>query len=114
MNMFASLVAAAALGVGLVGCAHAHPHHPRAAVIAAPVTYQVVKVGRKTFYYHDGHYYRRKGRSYVVVAAPIGAVIPALPARVAVVGQGRQRYYHARGVYYRKVDRGYVVINRPR
>jgi hypothetical protein len=72
-----------------------------------------IVIGGGKYHYGDGHFYRRRAYDYVVVPAPVGAVIYSLPAgcsRVAIAGG---TYYMHEGVYYRPHGRGYRVVESP-
>ena len=65
------------------------------------------------FYYHDGIWFRADGPRFVVVAPPIGLVIPVLPPFYATVWVGGVPYYYANDVYYVQAPGGYVVTTPP-
>lgn len=67
------------------------------------------------YWYHSGSYYRRHGRTYRVVVAPIGFFIGSLPYGYDVIRVRGRRVYYYDGVFY-EYDRwrgGYVVIPAP-
>lgn len=70
---------------------------------------------RGTRYLFDrGAFFRLSRSGYVAVAAPVGAVVPALPAAVILFDYGPEPVFKSEGVFYRQVRGGYVVIKRPR
>ena len=85
-----------------MGQAEARPRHGTA-VVVLPAGHRPVVVRQVTYYYHDGAYYQRAPRGYVVVAAPHGAVVPVIPARHRIVVLRGATYYEDDGVYYRRV-----------
>ena len=60
-----------------------------------------IRVGAIHFYYSNGTYYRRYGRSYRVVHAPIGAWVRYLPVGHQVIWLDGRRVFYCDGVFYR-------------
>jgi hypothetical protein len=50
---------------------------------------------------------------FVVIAPPVGAVIPVLPPFYTTVWVGGAPYYYANNAYYLEGSAGYVVVNPP-
>ena len=69
-----------------------------------------ITVGEFPYYYHRGSFYRRGPRNYVIVPAPVGAVVTTLPKYQRVVVVGGVTYYNCDGVYYRSGPTGYIVV----
>jgi hypothetical protein len=67
------------------------------------------------YFYSGGRYYRRGGRGYAVVGAPIGARLRVLPVGFVTVRYGRVPLFLSFGTYYRfdPYDRAYVVVAPP-
>lgn len=67
------------------------------------------------YFYHGGVFYRYRTRppGYVVVRAPVGAIVAALAVAFTTLVIGGLTYYHYGGVYYQKVPSGYVVVEPP-
>ena len=65
------------------------------------------------YYYGNGFFYRQRERDYVVVPAPIGAVVYTVPSGYHEVMIDRTTYYTYEGVYYRRVPQGYQVVEPP-
>jgi hypothetical protein len=65
------------------------------------------------FYFGEGHFYRRYSRDYVVVDAPIGAVVYSLPGGCRPVIYSGVTYYTYDGIYYRRAPRGYEIVQQP-
>lgn len=80
-----------------------------------PPHYETVVVHKKNYFYHNGFFYQRGGRGYVVIGAPIGARIRYLPLGYSIVRFGGLSYYYLNGAYYNYIpsDNVYVVVNRP-
>lgn len=92
-----------------------HPvPRPGKVFVAPPVGYRTVRVGRKKYFYHGGVFYRKARRGFVVVKAPVGAVVSTLPVGFVTLTVGGLPFYCYEGVYYRKVPSGYVVVDPPR
>lgn len=67
------------------------------------------------YYFYGGVWYRPHGRRFVVVAPPLGIVVPSLPAFYTTLWIGGVPYYYANDAYYVwRPDRdGYVVTAPP-
>jgi hypothetical protein len=65
------------------------------------------------FLYSAGMFYRSTPAGYVVVPAPMGAVVPALPPGYTVVYMGGMPYYYYGNAYYAAAPNGYVVTAPP-
>lgn len=73
-----------------------------------------VRQGHSNYFYHRGTFYRRGPSGYVVVKAPVGAVVLGLPFGYHRFFLGGGLYFTFGGVYYRRVPAGYVVVEPPR
>lgn len=78
-----------------------------------PAGHRTVYVGRSRYFYRSGVFYRHGPSGYVVVRAPIGAVIAAPPTGCRTVVFGRATYYDYNGDYYQNAPAGYVVVEAP-
>ena len=79
-----------------------------------PRGYHSLRVRGRNYWYHDGAYYGRYGRSYRVVSAPIGAVVLVLPLYHEVIWFGGERLFYHDGVFYRNHRHGgYIIIPAP-
>ena len=65
------------------------------------------------YFFHSGVWYRPGPSGYVVVGAPVGAVIPALPVGYTTVWVGGVPYYYANNAYYVTAPSGYAVAAPP-
>ena len=92
------------------------PHqtlHRGTHVRVLPRRHVAVRVGPRRFFYHRGTFYRRAPSGFVVVRAPIGAVVLSLPLGFLRVVVGGAPYYWYGGVYYQRVPSGYAVVEAP-
>jgi len=87
------------------------PHHRR--VVNLPRGYLTIVIGGLRYHYHHGFFYRKGVSGYVVVTAPVGAVIATLPIGYKIIMIGRDKYYYHSGVYYRSYPSGYIVVPAP-
>ena len=71
--------------------------------------YAEVVVGSNRYYYDQGIFYTGTPDHYVVVEAPVGAVVYSVPAGYEQVVIEGNVYYRYRDVYYRHGTRGYEV-----
>jgi len=65
------------------------------------------------FLYSAGMFYRSTPNGYMIVPAPMGAVVPALPPGYTVVYMGSMPYYYYGNAYYAAAPNGYVVTAPP-
>ncbi|GAB4091458.1 DUF6515 family protein [Flaviaesturariibacter terrae] len=73
-----------------------------------------VVLGGSRYHYYGGRYYRPYDRGgYIIVAPPMGLIIPSVPPGCQVVIVSGRRYYYYDDVYYVPVDRGYQVVSQP-
>ena len=63
--------------------------------------------------YGDGFYLAQPDGEYVVVAPPIGAVVPALPYGAVQIPFGPTDYYYLDGTFYVQQGNGFVVVSPP-
>ncbi len=84
-------------------------------VIKLPPKHYTVHYHNTRYYFHSGIWYRPVGSSFVVIAPPIGIVVPFLPAFYTTIWFGGIPYYYANDVYYvwDAPRDGYVVTNPP-
>lgn len=90
-------------------------HRPGHQVERLPRDHFRVSVRGKPYYYHQGVYYSKGARGYVVVGAPLGARVRSLPAGYVSFGIGSRRYFHFNSTYYLwdQKNRDYVVVEKP-
>ena len=72
-----------------------------------------VSIAGASLLYSAGMFYRSTPAGYVVVPAPMGAVVPALPPGYTVVYMGSVPYYYYGNAYYAAAPNGYVVTAPP-
>lgn len=79
-----------------------------------PAGYLSVSVGGGLYYFQGGVWYAhvRQGH-YVVVGAPLGAVLPFLPPYSTQLWVGGVPYYYVNGTYYLQTPQGYAVVQPP-
>ena len=92
---------------------HPYPRYGRT-LLVLPGDFLSLSLGGFRYYYYDGVYYRRYADEYVVVPAPIGAVITTLPPGCELVVINGVSYYVDNGIYYRRSRYGYEVVSEPR
>jgi hypothetical protein len=91
------------------GYGHYHGHY----YPSLPYAALALSLGGLTYYYSSGLFYRPFDSGYVVVGAPMGAVVPALPLGYRTVFAGRRAYYVVDNTYYLSHPQGYVVTDPP-
>lgn len=89
-----------------------HAHSPKVVKVLPSAHHRISHRG-KSYYFSAGHFYRQNKGAYVTIAAPFGAVVPALPRGHVSFGFGLNRYFYFQNVYYRQINDGYEVIEEP-
>lgn len=80
---------------------HNHVYFDRGyAVRSAPRYGYAIEHGRNRFWYGRGDWYRRDGRGWVVVGAPLGVFVPVLPSFYTTVWFRGVPYYYGNDTYY--------------
>jgi len=72
------------------------------AVASLPARHQTVVVAGSPYYYVNGVYYVQSGTQYVVVPAPVGAVVEHPPAQVTNVYVNDENLGYSNGAYYKQ------------
>lgn len=78
-----------------------------------PYEYTRLILGGLEFFYAEGMFYRMEGGEYVVVNAPVGAVVTAVPSGAQAVVVNGVPYYSINGVSYMQTTAGYQVVPAP-
>jgi len=93
-----------------------HVYPDRGAVIRdLPQGGTAVNYAGISYQFVGGVWYQRQGPAYIVVAPPIGLIVPQLPAFASSFQSGGRTYLYANDVFYRpRPDLGgYEVVNDP-
>ncbi len=88
-------------------------YRPGKLVVNLPPRHTKVVVRGRPYFYWGGVFYYRRPRGYVVVAPPIGTIVPRLAVGFRTVWVGGVLYYYYGNVFYRRVPAGYVVVEPP-
>jgi hypothetical protein len=91
---------------------HDRGRHGRVTFVLPRTTIKIV-LGRRPFFYDRGVFYRRRLLDYVVVPAPIGAVVREVPEECEKVVINGVTYLNYDGVYYKSGPSGYTVVSIP-
>jgi len=94
---------------------HNHYYTTRGVEVATvPGRPYVVAHGGEHFYYTGGVWYAPRGPRYVVVAPPVGVLLPVLPPFYTTVWFGGLPYYYSNQTYYvYGGPQGYEVVQPP-
>jgi hypothetical protein len=95
---------------------HNHVYPDRGAIFrelprrAVPVNYAGV-----SYRFADGIWFEPRGPAFIVVAPPIGLMVPSIPGSATTIQEHGEPYLYANDVYYRaRPDLGgYEVVNDP-
>ena len=83
------------------------------AIDVLPHGYVSVTVGTMPYYYYRGVFYRPYRRGFVVVPAPMGAVVMGPPPGSVLVMVENDPFHYYRGVFYAPRGNRYVVVRPP-
>jgi hypothetical protein len=84
------------------------------AVAVLPPGYVQTSVGAVGYYYYDGVYYQpTTSGNYVVVAPPVGAIVPQLPSGAEAIAVGSATYYYGGWAFYLQQPTGFEVMPAP-
>lgn len=72
-----------------------------------------VWVGDQEYFMRRGDFYRKTPAGLKLVAAPVGAVLPALPPGCVTLWIESNEYAYGSAVFYRKTPAGYAVVAPP-
>lgn len=78
-----------------------------------PLAAATLIIAGATYYYEEGVYYQRRGNQYIVIPAPVGAVVTTIPAGYQPVIIDGVPYYAINGVTYMSTPYGYQVVPTP-
>ena len=65
---------------------------------------------KANFHFAKGVWYKKRGRNYVVCAAPVGIKVRTLPRGNKVVKVKGRKLYKYKGIWYKKKRGGFVVV----
>lgn len=92
-------------------------YYPRRghSVKVLPHRHVIIRYHNTHYYYYGGIWYRPSGTRFIVVAPPVGVVVPVLPPFYTTIWFNSVPYYYANDVYYvwRPDLDGYVVAEPP-
>jgi hypothetical protein len=69
--------------------------------------------GGQRYFFDAGVWYRPYGRRFMIIAPPLGLILPFLPPYYATIWVGGVPYYYANDVYYVQNAGGYMVVAPP-
>lgn len=95
---------------------HHDHYYPAHGYVALALPHGAVSVAFRggSYWFHGGVWYRPWGTRYVVVAAPVGIVVPVLPPAFVTISIAGVTYFYANGTYYTEVPgSGYTVVAPP-
>jgi hypothetical protein len=90
-----------------------HFHHYGYYRDVLPFAAATLLIAGADYYYWEGEYYRRTADRYIVVPAPVGAVVTTIPAGYQPVVIDGVTYYIVNGVTYMYTPNGYQVVPQP-
>lgn len=90
-----------------------HYYKPGYRVNPLPHGHTRLFINKTPYYFFDGYFYQPSRGGYVVVDAPIGAIVAALPLLHHILHWRGEPYYIVGNTFYRRHPRGYVVVPDP-
>jgi hypothetical protein len=97
---------------GRVVVRHPVPRYGRV-VGNLPANPREIFVGRQKYFFHQGVFYGQGPGGYVVIRAPIGAIVATIPMGFLTFAVAERTYFYYGGIYYRQVPSGYMVVESP-
>ena len=85
------------------------PRHDQI-VMKLPAGCKPVVVRGRKFFYHGGDFYQKAKGGFIIVNAPIGALVVNLPYGHTRHIHGGVAYVQYNGTYYRETAHGYTVV----
>jgi hypothetical protein len=95
---------------------HNHVYPDRGAIFRdLPRRAVAVNYAGVSYRFADGIWFEPRGPAYIVVAPPIGLMVPSIPGSATTIQEHGETYLYANDVYYRpRPDLGgYEVVNDP-
>jgi hypothetical protein len=95
---------------------HDHSYPDRGAIIRdVPKGAVVVNYAGVAYRFADGIWFEPRGPAFMVVAPPIGVIVPTLPTFSTVIAHGGKLFLYSNDTYYvpRPDVGGYEVVNDP-
>jgi hypothetical protein len=93
---------------------HDHYYPNRGQYVSAlPRDHHEFVYGKARYHFAGGIWYRPIGSRFMIIAPPIGLVIPFLPPFYTTVWVAGIPYYYANEVYYARRGAEYVVVDPP-
>ncbi len=90
-----------------------HYYKPSHRVNPLPHGYSRIFVNAAEYFFYDGFFYRPYRNGYVIVEAPLGAIVATLPRLHHIFRWHGEPYYVIDNTFYRKHPRGYIVVPNP-
>ncbi|MGR9071504.1 MAG: DUF6515 family protein [Gammaproteobacteria bacterium] len=91
-----------------------HYYKPGYKIRHLPRGYSRVIIDRGPYYFYDGYFYQPYHDSYLVIDAPIGAIVLSLPRLHHQFHWHGIEYYVSGPTYYRRHPQGYIVVPKPK
>jgi hypothetical protein len=82
-------------------------------VVRLPPRHRNLMVNRTKYFFDSGIFYRNGPGGYVIVRAPMGAILASVPVGSVTFALGGTAYWYYGGTYYRRVPSGYIVVDAP-
>lgn len=92
---------------------HYHYYRPGHQIKTLPWGHSKARIRNKKYFFYEGFFYLPSNLGYIIVDAPIGAIVATLPRLHQIFYWANQPYFYANNTYYRRHPNGYVVVPNP-
>lgn len=92
---------------------HYHYYRPGHRIKTLPWGHAKTHIKNNKYFFYEGFFYSPSNLGYIIVNAPIGAIVATLPRFHQIFYWANQPYFYANNTYYRRHPNGYVVVPNP-
>jgi len=110
---FLFLIASLVMSVAPADAAKNGVRRHRTVVDSLPRYYRPLHYCGVNYFWSRGIYYRRAPSGYVIIAPPLGIVVPTLPVGYVTLTVSGSSYFYYQDVYYQSIATGYEVVEKP-
>jgi hypothetical protein len=92
---------------------YSNDYRPGRVINPLPYGASRLNFGRNEYYYYEGYFYQPNQNGYMLIDAPVGAIVITLPRLHHRIKQRGVDYYVAGDTYYTRHQKGYRVADNP-
>ncbi len=90
-----------------------HYYRPGHRIKTLPWGHSNTHINNNKYFFYEGFFYSPSNLGYIIVNAPIGAIVASLPRFHQIFYWANQPYFYANNTYYRRHPNGYIVVPNP-